>query len=60
MKWYDVGGEYGPQGGDFVSRYIYAGSQERAFDIFERYVKRWYGDLTWDRMGRSNMYLRGN
>lgn len=56
--WFDIGGEYGPLGGDFISRWIYAKNKERAFDIFERYIKRSYGDYMWDRMGRRNMYVR--
>lgn len=54
QKWYRVGGDYGPQGWQYIEFHVLCASWGRAREIFCKRVERDY-PIEWQRMGLGNV-----
>lgn len=54
MKWFRVGGDYGPQGGDYIEYFILTKNRARAKILFAQRIARDFPSM-WRKMGMSNI-----
>lgn len=55
QRWYRVGGDYGPQGGDYIEFHVLTSlGPKNACNLFALRIQRDYPWL-WERMGLGNI-----